>query len=186
MQLNNKYFMPAEEFAARHELTTELVIGMIRDKVLGGRLSNDQWFIDLTSRQTQRYLSRLKEQGHVNIKSSQTQEHQTQEEQRENEQPPVRQAWQNRKVPNENVFVKSDAPIAKVLHILGIISIAFGVIVGIALLILFNQPVELLFMTSQAELTFIEVAIALGTTLFYCAYGVLCLGIAKVLELLTQ
>ena len=77
-------------------------------------------------------------------------------------------------------------PMAKALHIIGIISIGFGVIVGIVLLILFNQPVELPFMISQAELTLIEVAVALGTTFFYCAYGVLCLGIAKILELLSK
>ena len=87
---------------------------------------------------------------------------------------------------SENVPVKSDAPIARVLRITGILSIAFGVIAGIVLLILFSQPVELPFMTSQAELTLIEVATALGTTLFYCAYGVLSLGIAKVIELLNK
>ena len=57
MQPNNDYFMAAEDFAARHELTTEAVIKMIRYKVLGGRLFNEHWFIDLTSRRTQMYLN---------------------------------------------------------------------------------------------------------------------------------
>lgn len=76
--------------------------------------------------------------------------------------------------------------IAKALHIIGIITIGFGVVVGIALLISFNEPVSLLFAQSKAGLTFTEVAIAFGTTLFYCVPGVFCLGIAKIIELLEK
>ena len=53
MELDNDSFIPAEEFAARRGLTTEEVVGMIRDGNLVGRISNDQWFVDIASSQTQ-------------------------------------------------------------------------------------------------------------------------------------
>ena len=48
------------------------------------------------------------------------------------------------------------------------------------------QPVSFLFLTSEAELTFSEVVIAFGITLFYWILGVFCLGIAKIIELLNK
>ena len=151
MQLDNTPFISAEEFAARHGWTTEEVIEMIRDGSLVGSISNDQWFVDTVSSQTQGWQS-------------------------ENEQ----------NATSENVPVTSDASIDKVLRIIGIVAIGFGVIVGIALLISFNQSVSFLFVQSEAELTFSEVAIVLGITLIYCTLGMLCLGIAKVIELLEK
>lgn len=146
MRSNNKFFTPVEDFAARHDLTTELVIEMIRDGVLGGKLFNDHWFVDRTSRHTQKYLG------------------QTQEKQRE----------------IVNVPITS---LSRALQIIGIIATGFGIIVGLYLLISFSQPaVSILSIKSEAQLTFYEIAIALGLALFYCSLGVLCLSVAKILE----
>ena len=75
-------------------------------------------------------------------------------------------------------------PIAKALRIIGIISIGFGVIVGITMLILFT--VSSGSSTPPGELALGGIVTALGMTFFYCTLGVLCLGIAKVLELLSK
>jgi hypothetical protein len=85
---------------------------------------------------------------------------------------------------SENVPVKSDAPIAKVLRITGTLSIAFGVIAGIVLLILLGDPSGSF--DPQGGWSLGGIVIALGVAFFYCTLGVLSLGIAKVIELLTK
>lgn len=76
--------------------------------------------------------------------------------------------------------------IAKALRIVGTLSIGFGVIAGIAMLILFSQSVSSSSSTSTAELSLGGVVTALGMTFYFCTLGVLCLGIAKVIELLSK
>ena len=77
-------------------------------------------------------------------------------------------------------------PIAKVLRIIGIVSIAFGVIVGIAMLILFGQPIGSSDAPGGLALGGMLTALGIGMSVFYCTLGVLCLGIAKVIELLSK
>ena len=79
--------------------------------------------------------------------------------------------------------VKS-VPIAKVLRIIGIISIGFGVIVGIVMLILFAGASGS--STPPGELALGGIVTALGMSFFYCTLGALCLGLAKVIELLSK
>ena len=149
MELNKNYFMPAEDFAARHELTTELVIEMIRDKELDGKLSNDHWFVDLTSRRTQQYVSRS---------------------QRPSETTSV-------------TFEPITVELTSIIKTIGIISIIFGAFAGIGLLVIFSRPVvSFLSFEKGGGLTFGEFAIAFGAMLFFCAHGVLCLGVSKLLD----
>ena len=77
-------------------------------------------------------------------------------------------------------------PIAKVLRIIGIISIGFGVIVGIAMLILFGQPIGSSDAPGGLVLGGMLTALGIGMSVFYCTLGVLCLGIAKVIGLLSK
>ena len=77
-------------------------------------------------------------------------------------------------------------PIAKALRIIGTLSIGFGVIAGIAMLILFGQSVASSSSSPTAKLSLGGVVTALGMMFYFCTLGVLCLGIAKVLELLSK
>ena len=77
-------------------------------------------------------------------------------------------------------------PITKALRIIGTISIGFGVIAGISMLILFSQAVSASSSTPTAGLSLGGVVTALGMTFFFCTLGVICLGIAKVIELLNK
>lgn len=137
MQHDNKTFVPAQQYAVRHNLSIDTVIERIRSGSLSGRSEEvptddgieTQWFVEVESGDP-------------------------------------------------------DAPLILPLRIIGIVSIIFGTIAGVALLIIFMQPTSFLFVQSKAELTFGEFVIAVGITLFYCALGVSCLGIAKVVELL--
>ncbi len=76
-------------------------------------------------------------------------------------------------------------PIVKALRIIGILSIGFGVIAGIAMLILLSQSVSSSSSSPTAELSLGGVVAALGMTFYFCTLGALCLGIAKVIELLS-
>ena len=76
-------------------------------------------------------------------------------------------------------------PIVKALRIIGTISIGFGVVAGIAMLNLFSNYSNG-FDVPSGGLSLGGAAIALGITLFYCVLGVICLGVAKVLELLNK
>ncbi len=77
-------------------------------------------------------------------------------------------------------------PIAKALRIIGTLSIGFGVIAGISMLILFSQSVSSSASTPTAGLSLGGVVTALGMTFYFCTLGVICLGIAKVIELLNK
>jgi len=77
-------------------------------------------------------------------------------------------------------------PITKALRIIGTISIGFGVIAGISMLILFSQAVSASSSTPTAGLSLGGVVTALGMTFYFCTLGVICLGIAKVIELLNK
>ena len=57
MTPNNDFYMPVEEFANRYGLTTEKVVEMIRNRVVDGKLVDNQWVVDRTSRRTQKYLA---------------------------------------------------------------------------------------------------------------------------------
>ena len=76
--------------------------------------------------------------------------------------------------------------ITKALRIIGTLSIGFGVIAGITMLILLSQSVSSSSSSPTAELSLGGVVTALGMTFYFCTLGVLCLGIAKVIELLTK
>ncbi len=76
--------------------------------------------------------------------------------------------------------------IVKMLRIIGIVSIGFGVIVGIIMLILYGNPSSSASFDPQAEWALSGIILALGLAFFYCTPGVLCLGLAKVLELLSK
>ena len=157
MKHDNKTFIPALQYAERHDLSIDNVIAMIRNGSVSGRVKEvqtdtgieKQWFVEAES-------SEVEEQGAEN----------------------------QQRTGGENVSDKRDVPVVLPLRIIGIVSIIFGAIAGIALLIIFRQPTSFLFVQSKAEITFGEFAIAVGITLFYCALGVSCLGIAKVVELL--
>ena len=166
MQHDNKTFIPALQYAARHDLSIDNVIKMIKDGSLSGRseeVSTDygietRWFVEVESSETEGVeyrFDRIHEEG-----------------------------GDQQRTAGENVSGKPDVPLVLPLRIIGIVSIIFGAIAGIALLIIFMQPTSFLFVQSKAELTFGEFVIAVGITLFYCALGVSCLGIAKVVELL--
>jgi hypothetical protein len=62
-------------------------------------------------------------------------------------------------------------PIAKALRIIGILSIIFGVIAGIAMLILFSQSVSSSSSAPTAELSLGGVVTALGMTFYFCTLG---------------
>ena len=75
-------------------------------------------------------------------------------------------------------------PIAKALHIIGTLSTGFGVIAGIAggVGILNQHPAP-----DQTILwAFSGIVTGLGITFYFCSLGVICLGIAKVIELLSK
>ena len=80
----------------------------------------------------------------------------------------------------------TNEPIAKALRIIGTLSIGFGVIAGISMLILFSQSVSSSSSTPTAGLSLGGVVTALGMTFYFCTLGVICLGIAKVIELLNK
>ncbi len=75
-------------------------------------------------------------------------------------------------------------PIAKALRIIGIVSIAFGVIAGIAVAVqVINQhpaPDQTISLAVSVGVT------GLGLMFYFCTLGVLSLGIAKVIELLDK
>lgn len=80
-----------------------------------------------------------------------------------------------------------DLPIIKVLRIIGIVSIGFGVIAGVAIFIaIISQPGSPDLSVSKASQTISGILSALGITLFFGALGTFSLGIAKVLELLNK
>ena len=76
--------------------------------------------------------------------------------------------------------------ITKALRIIGTLSIGFGVIAGITMLILLSQSVSSSSSSPTAELSLGGVVTALGMTFYFCTLGALCLGIAKVIELLSK
>ena len=75
-------------------------------------------------------------------------------------------------------------PIAKALRIIGTLSIGFGVIAGIAAAVqVLNQhpaPDQTVSLVISLGLT------GLGLAFYFCSLGVICLGIAKILELLSK
>ena len=80
-----------------------------------------------------------------------------------------------------------DLPIIKALRIIGIVSIGFGVIAGVAIFIaIISQPGSPDLGVSKASQTISGILSALGMTLFFCALGTFSLGIAKILELLSR
>ena len=75
-------------------------------------------------------------------------------------------------------------PIAKALRIIGTLSIGFGVIAGIAGVVgvITQHPAP-----DQTIPLAVSVSVTgLGITFYFCTLGVLCLGIAKVIELLDK
>lgn len=172
MELNRNVFTPAHIFAIGQEgLTTNEVIAMIKEGTLGGRLFDDQWFVDTTAAQTQEYLrdpqEYLRRVG--SRQPAETTTSQTQAQQRESEHNGA----------SEGV---SYLPIVFVLRMFSIVAIAFGVIVGLYLLFESYQFTTFLFVTSEAELTFGEVTMAFSVTLFFCIHGAFCLAFAKIIE----
>ena len=78
-------------------------------------------------------------------------------------------------------------PIVKVLRIIGIISIGFGVIAGVAIFIsIVSQSPHPDLGVSESSLTISGILSALGLMLFFGALGTFSLGIAKILELLSK
>lgn len=78
-------------------------------------------------------------------------------------------------------------PIVKVLRIIGILSIGFGVIAGIAIFIaMISQPESPDLGVSKASQTISGILTALGLMLFFGGFGTFGLGIAKILELLSK
>ena len=73
-----------------------------------------------------------------------------------------------------------------IYNIIGKITIIFGIIVGIYLIVKFSQPVQILFSESVAELTLGEIAIALGVSILFIVPGTICIGVAKIIELLDK
>ncbi len=71
-------------------------------------------------------------------------------------------------------------------HLIGIITIIFGVIVGIYLFVAFAEQQQMLFSTSKSELTFGEVVIAFGAAMIFIVPGVICIGIGKIIGLLNK
>ena len=174
MQLDNKNFIPALQYATRHDLPIDTVIEMIRDGSLKGRSQEvptdngieTRWFVEVESSETEGEA----EAGNM----SRAAWLRKQAQQRRAGEP----------VSGETISVEPDAPLSIPLQIIGIASIAFGVIIGLVLIYEFSQSTSFLFVQSKGELTFSEFMFALGITLFYCVLGVFCLGIAKVIELL--
>ena len=72
----------------------------------------------------------------------------------------------------------------KALRIIGTLSIGFGVIAGIAggMGILNQHPAP----DQTVAWAFSGIITAFGITFYFCSLGVICLGIAKVLELLSK
>ncbi len=73
-----------------------------------------------------------------------------------------------------------------VYQIIGIITIIFGVIVGIYLFVAFAEQQQMLFSTSKSELTFGEVVIAFGAAMIFIVPGAICMGIGKIIDLLNK
>ena len=83
--------------------------------------------------------------------------------------------------PAENLLI------VKMLRIIGIVSIGFGVIAGTAIFIAIISPPESPELgVSKASQTISGILSALGMILFFGALGTFSLGIAKVLELLNK
>ena len=77
--------------------------------------------------------------------------------------------------------------IAKALRIIGIVSIAFGVIVGIAAAVAAVQVINQHPAPDQTISLTVSVGVTgLGLMFYFCTLGVLSLGIAKVIELLNK
>ena len=165
MQPNNDNFVPVEEFAARHGLEPELVIRMIQDAILGGRLIDDRWFVDLTSPQTREYLSGKNENAST--------EHQyTSVDQ-----------WSQPSTSTKETTIDD----VRVLRTIGIISILYGVVAGLVVFLgypAFVSDMSLGLAGRSAQLYLATFAVGCGITLFYCAIGVACMGVAEVIKLL--
>ncbi len=74
-----------------------------------------------------------------------------------------------------------------ILKTLGILTIIFGIAIGIYMIVQFSRPAaSMLFSESSAELTFGEVVIAIGVSLLFVVPGALCIGVGKVLALLEK
>jgi hypothetical protein len=73
-----------------------------------------------------------------------------------------------------------------VYQLIGIITIIFGVIVGIYLIAAFAEQQQMLFSTSKAELTPEEVFVAVGASLLFIVPGVICIGIGKIIDVLNE
>ena len=73
-----------------------------------------------------------------------------------------------------------------IYQMIGIITIIFGVIVGIYLFVAFAEQQQMLFSTSKSELTFGEVIIAFGAAMIFIVPGVICIGISKIIDLLDK
>ncbi|RKU21630.1 hypothetical protein C6499_21775 [Candidatus Poribacteria bacterium] len=70
------------------------------------------------------------------------------------------------------------------MNMIGIITIIFGIFVGVYLLVQFSQPVQMFFAQSDGELTFDEVVVAFGAAMIFIVPGVICIGIGKIIKLL--
>ena len=78
-------------------------------------------------------------------------------------------------------------PITKALHVIGALSIGFGVIAGVAIFIsIISQPESPDLGVSETSLTISGILSALGMMLFFGALGTFALGIAKILDLLSK
>lgn len=85
--------------------------------------------------------------------------------------------------PNGNKTGYRKAGSGTVYQLIGIITIIFGVIVGIYLFVAFAEQQQMLFSTSKSELTF---GIAFGAAMIFIVPGVICIGIGEIIHLLNK
>lgn len=74
----------------------------------------------------------------------------------------------------------------RVYSAIGVITIIFGIIVGIYLIVKSSQGVTIFGFESNGELTLVEVATALGVSMLFIVPGTICVGVAKIIELLDK
>ena len=86
----------------------------------------------------------------------------------------------------EDMRSETDSNGSRVYQIIGIITIIFGVIVGIYLFVAFAEQQQMLFSTSKSELTFGEAVIAFGAAMIFIVPGVICIGIDQIIKLLDK
>ena len=73
----------------------------------------------------------------------------------------------------------------RIYHMIGIITIIFGIIVGIWMLVEFYNQ-QTLFSASKSALTFGEVVIAFGAAMMFIVPGAICIGIGQIIKLLDK